>query len=137
MDQYKKVKIAIPAWAASIYIIISLMMIPWTAFLGFHLPTQHIARNWDITWVGLDATQIASLFITGFLARASSIYMVVSAPITGTLFMTDAWFDILGYRLGSLGFSEALFMALVAEIPLALMSFSLAIHGLRRLHSKK
>lgn len=137
MEEVKKVKISIPSWAAVLYIVISLFMIPWTVFLGMHLPSQHITKNWDITWVGLDTVLIVSLLVTGILAKMDSIYMVVSAVITGTLFMTDAWFDVLGYRLGSIGFSEAMLTAFFGELPMAIMSFSLAVHGLRRLYAKK
>ncbi len=137
MEELKKVKISIPLWAAGLYIIISLAMIPWTIFLGFRLPTEHLSRNWDITWVGLDIAMIASLLVTGILAKMQSIYMVVSAVVTGTLFVADAWFDILGYNIGSIGFSEALITAFFGELPMAIMSFTLAIHGLRRLHAQR
>ncbi len=137
MDKYRKVKINIPPWAATIYILISIGLIPWTIYLGFALPTHHLARNWDITWVGLDITLIIGLLTTGILARLKSIYMIMAASITGTLFMTDAWFDILGYKMGSFGFGKALVMAICGEIPVALMSFILAVHGLRRLHHKE
>lgn len=137
MEELRKVRITIPVWAASLYIFISLAMIPWTIFLGYHLPTQHLSRNWDITWVGLDAALIISLLTTGILAKIQSIYMVMSASITGTLFLTDAWFDILGYKLNSIGFAEAIFTACLGEIPVAIMSFALAVHGLQKLHAKK
>ncbi len=137
MEEIKKVRISIPSWWAVIYIAISLFMIPWTVFLGFHLPSKHITRNWDITWVGLDAFLIVSLLVTGILAKMNSIYMVLSAIITGTLFMTDAWFDVLGYKVGSFGFSEAMLTAFFGELPMAFMSYGLAIHALRRLYAEK
>jgi hypothetical protein len=137
VEKLKKVKIDIPKWATSVYILISLGMIPWVIYLGYSLHNQHISKNWDITWIGLDIAQISSLLITGLLAKINSIYMIVMASITGTLFITDAWFDILGYRLGTFGSSEAIIMAIFGEIPLAIMSYALAIHGLHRLHTKK
>ncbi len=137
MEELRKVKVSIPSWAAIIYIIISIGMIPWTIFLSFHLPNQHITKNWDITWVGLDIAQIISLLITGILAKLGSIYMVLSAMTTSTLFLADAWFDILGYRLGTFGSAKAMLMALFGELPLAILSFALAVHALRRLHAKK
>ena len=136
MDRYRKVKVVIPAWAASLYILISVGLIPWTIYLGFNLPTKHLTRNWDITWVGLDVALIIGLLATGILVKLKSIYMIFAASITGALFLTDAWFDILGYRLGSFGFGKATLMAVCGEIPMAILSFSLAIHGLRRLHQK-
>jgi len=137
MEELRKVKTNIPKWAASIYILISIGMIPWVIYLGYSLHAQHISRNWDITWIGLDIAQISSLLITGLLTRIGSIYMVFTATITGTLFLADAWFDILGYKLGTFGSSEAIIMATFGEVPLAIMSYALAIHGLNRLHAKK
>lgn len=135
----RRIKITIPSWAAIIYIIISIGLVPWTIHLSFALPEHHLSRNWDITWVGLDAALIISLLATGILAKTKSIYMVISAVVTGTLFATDAWFDILSYKAGSHGFNEAMTMAIIGELPMALMSFALAVHGLHRLHesSKK
>ncbi len=129
------VKVTIPSWLAVAYIVISIGLVPWTVYLSFALPEHHLSRNWDITWVGFDAALIGSLLLTGILAKMKSIYMVLAAVITGTLFSTDAWFDILSYKVGARGFNEAMAMALLGEIPMAIMSFSLAVHGLRRLHS--
>ena len=135
MNEYRKIKVTIPGWAAGLYILISVGLVPWTIYLGFRLPTEHLARNWDITWVGLDIAIIVALLATGILAKLGSIYMVIAAVVTGALFVTDAWFDILGYRVGSLGQAEALLMAVFGELPMAFMSFALAIHSLQRLHA--
>ena len=135
MDYYRRIKIAIPSWAAWVYVLISICLIPWTVYLSFALPTHHISRNWDITWVGLDAALIGSLLATGILAKLKSIYMIMTAMITATLFATDAWFDILSYRAGTRSFDTALLMAVVGEIPMAIMSAGLAVYGLRRLHA--
>ncbi len=135
METYRKVKVSIPTWAGWLFVIISIGLIPWTVYLSLALPEHHLSRNWDITWVGLDIALIISILATGLLAKLKSIYMITTAIITGTLLLTDAWFDILSYRAGSRGFNEALIMAAFGEIPVALMSFLLAIHGLRRLHA--
>ncbi|MGH7234449.1 MAG: hypothetical protein ACREF7_03340 [Candidatus Saccharimonadales bacterium] len=136
MNDYRQIKITIPSWASWLFIIISICLIPWTIYLSFALPAHHLSHNWDMTWVGLDSALIGSLLATAILAKLKSIYMVVTAVVTATLFITDAWFDILSYRPGTHGFDEALIMAIVGEIPMAFMSLLLAIHGLRRLHGK-
>ena len=135
MDYFRRVKINIPSWAAILYVLISVCLIPWTVYLSFALPVHHLSRNWDITWVGMDAALIGFLLATGILAKLKSIYMVLTAMITATLFITDAWFDILSYPAGSRNFDGALLMAVIGEIPMAIMSVALAVHGLRRLHS--
>lgn len=136
MEEYRKVKISIPSWATILFVVISLGLIPWTIYLSFALPQHHLSRNWDITWVGLDAALIGSLLATAILAKLKSIYMVMAAVIVGTLFLTDAWFDILSYHVASHGFYEAVGMAVFGEIPMAIMSFSLSVHALRRMHSQ-
>jgi hypothetical protein len=136
MNDLRQIRIAIPAWATWLYVLISIGLIPWTIYLSFALPAHHLSRNWDITWVGLDVALIGSLFATGILAKLKSIYMVVTAVMTATLFITDAWFDILSYHPGSHGFNEALIMAVLGEIPMAVMSLMLAVHGLHKLHAK-
>lgn len=135
MDYYRQIKISIPSWATWLYVLISIVLIPWTIYLSFALPTRHLSHNWDITWVGLDIALVGSLLATGILAKLKSIYMVITAVATATLFITDAWFDILSYPAGSRGFDHALIMAIFGEIPMATMSLLLAAHGLRRLHS--
>lgn len=135
MQKHRQVKVTIPSWLAVAYILISIGLVPWTVYLSFALPEHHLSRNWDITWVGFDAALIGSLLVTGLLAKMKSIYMILASVITGTLFSTDAWFDILSYKVGARGFNEAVVMALFGEIPMAIMSFSLAVHGLRRLHA--
>lgn len=133
----RQIRITIPSWAAWLYVLISIGLIPWAVYLSFALPAHHLSRNWDITWVGLDAALVIALLATGILAKMKSIYMVITAVITATLFITDAWFDILSYHSGTHGFNEALIMAVFGEIPMAIMSLLLAIHGLRRLHAGK
>ena len=136
MNDLRQIKITIPTWSAWLYVVISIGLVPWTIYLSFALPAHHLAHYWDATWVGLDSALIGALFATGILAKLKSIYMVVAAVITATLFVTDAWFDILSYRPGTHGFTEALIMAVLGEIPMAAMSLMLAIHGLRKLHAK-
>jgi len=136
MNNLRKIKINVPRWAKVAYLIISIGLIPWTIYLGFHLPTIHLTRNWDITWVGLDIAIIISLLSTGILAKLNSIYLILSATVTGTLFITDAWFDVLGYQVGSVGQSKAILMALFGELPMAIFSFGLAIRTLKHIHSK-
>lgn len=131
---FKTLHLNVPSWAATLYILISIGLIPWTIYLGFRLPTHHTTHNWDVAWVGLDIGLVLTLLATGILAKLHSLYTIIVAVIAGTLLLADAWFDITGYRIGSRGFDEALLMAIFGELPLALMSFTLAVHGVRKLH---
>ncbi len=134
MARFKTLHLNIPSWAATLYILISVGLIPWTIYLGFRLPTHHTTHNWDVAWVGLDIGLVLTLLATGILAKLHSLYTIVMATVAGTLLLADAWFDMTGYRLDSRGFNEALLMAILGELPLALMSIGLAIHGVRKLH---
>ena len=134
MNHFKRLHLNIPSWAATLYILISLGLIPWTVFLGFRLPSHHTTHNWDVAWVGLDIGLVLTLLATGILAKLRSLYTVIAAVAAGTLLLADAWFDMTGYRIGSHGFNQAFLMAVFGELPLALMSFALAMHALRKLH---
>ena len=132
-----KIDIRIPAWAATLYIVVSLIMIPWTIYLGFHLPSKRVNHHYDISWVGLDAGLAISLLLTGIMAWRRRAFLIITAAITGTLFLCDAWFDIVSANPGTFAFAEALFMAAFAEVPLACMSYILAGHTLKRLTAAK
>jgi len=133
MNHKYKISINIPSWAAIFYIIISIGMIPCVLYLAISLPADHTTRNWDIIWVGLDIAEIASLLATAWLVKMKSIYVILFAIITGTLFLMDAWFDILSYHVGSRGFDTAVLMATFGELPLSALSYLLAINTVKKL----
>jgi len=135
MKHENKIKLNIPTWAAVFYVIISIGMIPWVLYLAISLPANHTTRNWDIIWVGLDIAEITALLVTAWLAKIKSLYVIFFAIITGTLFLMDAWFDILSYHSGSAGFNNALLMAIFGELPLATLSYLLAISSIKKLKS--
>lgn len=132
----KTIEFSIPKWATLAYIIIAIVLIPWTVYLGFHLPTAHITLDWDVLWVGLDLAIILTLLLTGIFAAKKSIYTIIFATINASLFLTDAWFDVFSYRASTYGSAEAIIMAIFGEIPMAIFGYSLAIRGLERLHQK-
>lgn len=126
-----KVSFTIPAWKTLLYIIGGLVVVPWTVYLSRSLPSHHTFRNWDVAWVGLDIALYLSLAVTGVLAYTKSLYTVIAASATGSLLLMDAWFDITGARKGW-ELHEALFAAVIIELPLAFISFHLAITVLHK-----
>jgi hypothetical protein len=100
-------------------------MIPWLALLGCSLPRTATVAHWNVAWVGLDALEAIGLFATGrLLARRDRRY-AVTAALTGTVLLVDAWFD----TLTSASRSEllvAIAMAGAIELPLSCLCFSLA-----------
>ena len=129
MNKKKKVHFHIHSWIASLYIIFSLVLIPWIVYLSVSLPSRHLSNHWDISWVGLDIGIFASLFLTGILAFIKSRWMVISSTATAIFLITDAWFDIVSERPG-VELSQAILLAVIFEIPLALISLSIAIRVL-------
>jgi len=130
-----KVHIKIPAWATVLYILSSVVVLPWTIYLDQSLPTRHLFRHWDIAWVGLDVSLIISLLITGLLAFRKSLWVVLAAMATGSLLLVDAWFDVMGAHPGR-ELTEAVLAALLLELPLVALSFHLAYHTLKKAYER-
>jgi hypothetical protein len=70
-------------------------MIPWLGVLGYVLPQATTAAHWNVAWVGLDALEAIGLFATGRLIARGDRRYAVTATVTGTALLVDAWFDVL------------------------------------------
>ena len=100
-------------------------MISWLALLGLSLPRTTTVPHWNVAWVGLDALEAIGLFATGrLLARGDRRY-AVTAALTGTALLVDAWFDTLTSASRS-ELLAAMAMAGAIELPLSCLCFSLA-----------
>lgn len=119
----------IPGWAGKLYVMFAVVLLPWTIYLGATLPTHHLSAHWDVSWTGLDVGLMTALLATGLFAYLRSIWIVIAAATTGSLLLVDAWFDVMSEHSAAL-FHEALILAFVFEIPLALMSYYVAGHAL-------
>lgn len=134
MQKYRKAQgddivLRIPAWTTRVYVMLAIILLPWTIYLGITLPRHHLAAHWDVSWTGLDIALIASLISTGLFAYFRSIWMVITSASTGTLLLVDAWFDVMSEKNGN-DFHQALILAFAFELPLALLSYFLASHAL-------
>lgn len=116
----------IPTWAAILYGAAGGILIPWTVNLAQTLPERHIARHWDAAWVGFDVFMISLLLVTAILALNKNIYVVLTSSALGTILLIDGWFDVLTAKSGHEQ-HESLLIALLIEVPLALLTFYLAI----------
>jgi len=110
---------------AFIYIVFALILLPWTLYLAQSLPTQHLNIHWDISWVGLNVILLFSLLATGIFSYYQSLWTVITATMLGSLLLLDAWFDILSQRGGD-DLQQAILLAILIEIPIAIASFILA-----------
>jgi len=113
-------------WVVWSYSLLALILIPWTINLAYSLPTRTLARHWDIAWVGLDIFLISSLVANVIFAVYRSKFLVVSLITTSTLLMLDAWFDVMSAKAGK-PLVLAITEALIFELPLAIISFSVAL----------
>jgi len=121
------ITLRIPAWASRLYVVLGLVLVPWTVFLGSTLPKHHLSAHWDVSWTGLDIGLTLSLICTGLLAYAKSIWLIIAASTTGSLLLVDAWFDVMSEK-SAFVLHQAIVLALLFEIPLAIMSYYLAFH---------
>lgn len=125
-----KIRHPIPPWAAKVYIGLSLILMPWSIYLGTSLPRYHLSAHWDVSWTGLDVGIIVMLLLTALFAYLKSHWIVISSSTVGSLLFVDAWFDVMSERRG-LQLHEAIFLAVFIEIPLALISYHIAYQILK------
>jgi hypothetical protein len=108
----------LPRWVGFVAAACAILLIPWIVYLAIELPEQTRTAHYDVVWVGFDIGMFAALFGLGLCALRRSTYTEVVAAVTGTLLVTDAWFDVVtaddyAHRV------EAMASALLIELPLA------------------
>jgi hypothetical protein len=104
---------------------VGVVLVPWTIFLATTLPPHHVTRHWDAAWTGFDLGLIVGFLGTAIAAWRRSPWVGVLAGVTGTLLVTDAWFDvILESRVDEQ--RTAIAFAVLAELPAAAACFWLA-----------
>ncbi len=111
-------------------VVCGLVVLPWTLVLAATLPATATAPHWPAVWGGLDAMEGLGLISTGVLSLRDDHRRALPAAVTATLLLVDAWFDTMTSSTGA-GLAEAAAMALLAELPLALMCALIARRGLR------
>jgi hypothetical protein len=118
-------------WAGGFFVVLGVGLVPWALWIGYSLPSRHVAHHWDLAWAGFDVVLGAALLGTGFTLLTGRRLAASFAAATGALLLTDAWFDIVtaadaNERL------LAVALAAFAEIPLAILCFWLAQSPPRR-----
>ena len=117
-------ELAIQRFALAL-IVIAIALVPWTLWLTWTLPAQHVARHWRTAWVGYDVALALLLLGTGVAGIRRSPQIVVAAAAAATLLLADAWFDVVTAARGSEVVESAL-EAVFAEVPLALVCLWIA-----------
>lgn len=115
----------IPPWIAPALLLCAVVLIPWIAFLFSTLPRHYVADHWWVAWGGFDVALCAALAATAVMVARRSPFAEITATITGTLLLCDAWFDVLTSR-GAADVAQALAAALLVELPLAALCFWMA-----------
>jgi len=116
----------VPKWAAVLYGTLAVILIPWIFNLAQSLPTRHLAWHWDAVWVGFDIIMFVAMAITLVFMIRRVVWVAISATALATLFIVDAWFDILTAKPGSEQRAAFIFGAL--EITLAALTYRLVYH---------
>lgn len=93
-------------------------MLGWIVVLGVSLPSSASTREWRLVWIGFDVGELGSVLVTLWALYRSRQLAVPAALISGTLFICDAWFDVV-LSWGTSGWALSLASALFLELPLA------------------
>jgi hypothetical protein len=113
-------------WAGPAFILFSVIMVPWTIYLGYSLPARQDSPHYDIAWVGFDVLLLLALASTGYFALRRSAYLAIAAAATATMLVVDAWFDIMTSPRRQL--PQAITSAVLIELPLAGLCAWLSYH---------
>ena len=104
---------------------IGIGLLPWAVWLSASLPPSHQSAHWDLAWSGFDVGLAMCFVGTAVAAYRRSPWVGAFAAATGTLLLTDAWFDIVLESHGS-EVRTAVVEAVLFEIPVACLCFWIA-----------
>jgi hypothetical protein len=114
-------------WAGPAFVLCSLVLIPWTVYLGLTLPSRQLSPHYNIAWVGFDILLLVALGATGYFAIRQSRYLAVSSAAAAVLLVVDAWFDIMTSPRRQI--PQAIVLAVLIELPLAAVCAWLSYHA--------
>ena len=100
----------------------------WIGVLAVTLPWRYRAGGWSAAWVGFDGVLFFAFAATAWAAWRRRQILILCLIVVATLLCCDAWFDTT-LDWGTPGFTASLTLALLVELPLAV----LAVVGARRL----
>ena len=126
----------IPRWVALLLTAVAAGLVVWTLYLTYALPARHVTDHWRIAWAGFDLGLALTLATTALGVLREAQWVDATAAVSATLLVTDAWFDIVladpgGERV------EAIVLAAIGEIPLALFCVWIVLNAERAIGSLK
>jgi hypothetical protein len=113
-------------WTGPLFALFSLILLPWTIYLGETLPRRQLSPHYDVAWAGFDVMLLIGLSATAYFSLRRSRYLAVSAAATATLLVVDAWFDVMTTPGSQV--AESIVLAAVVELPLAAVCLWLSLH---------
>jgi hypothetical protein len=116
---------------SSLLVIASFSLFGWVIYLLNALPGSYRAEHWNVAWVGYDLGMSITWLGTSWALWKRRQAAIPGAMISGTFLMVDAWFDVVTSNPGW-DFRLALFLALILEIPTALLLFRFSRNAVRR-----
>jgi hypothetical protein len=114
-------------WTGPLFALFSVIMLPWTIYVGASLPAREVSPNYDAAWAGFDVLLLAALAGTAYFAFRRSRYLSTAATATATLLVVDAWFDVMTSQ--PRGRLESILLAVAVELPLAAVCMWLSYHA--------
>ena len=112
-----------PAHVSAYLAIGAVAYVPLIVLATLGAPSSHAAHHLGLMWTGLDVFELLGMALTGWCLWRRHPNLAVSAALTGTLMLCDAWYDVVT----TAGRAEGMSLALAClEIPLAVLSFAVA-----------
>jgi hypothetical protein len=124
----------VPRWAALLLGGVAIALVPWTLYLTYALPMRHVADHWRLAWSGFDLGLAFALVATAVGIARATPWLEAAAAVSTALLVADAWFDIL-LANGASERLEAIALAAVAELPLAMFCLWIALNAERAIRT--
>jgi hypothetical protein len=117
-------------WALLLLGGFAVALFPWTAYLAYALPSRHVTPHWSIAWAGFDLMMAAGAIATVAAILRRSRYLAITAAVTATFLLSDAWFDLITSRPGLELFESSVFAAF-GELPMTALCLWIAVDAER------
>lgn len=99
-------------------------LILWIVRLAVALPSYQAVTQWRSVWVGFDVLELFAGAATGWAVATERPWAAPAAIVTGTLLLSDAWFDV-ALSWGTAGETASLGLAAFVEVPMAMSLWTL------------
>ncbi|MGI8760026.1 MAG: hypothetical protein ACR2LF_01705 [Jatrophihabitantaceae bacterium] len=123
-------QLPLPRWLGPLAACCVIGLVPWMVYLGFTLPRHSRAAHYDLAWLGFDCGMWLVLAALAWCALQRRPATGPIAAVAATLFVVDAWFDIVTAPTRD-RFLAALTLGLLAELPLAVICAWVAVNSER------